>query len=137
MQGITTVYTSALYCIVDSVQHIPLRSVMDGPPECHGRTTVRYCTYFITHSMDRKAWPTMKVKRKLVATVTDCPADRVSIGWISDGTSHARGPHESANPLTYIPMSPTRAVAMAGDTATLLPPNEKARTAAIATCSHG
>lgn len=51
-------------------------------------------------SMDRKAWPTMKVNRKLVATVMDCPAERVSRGWISDGTSHARGPHEKANPLT-------------------------------------
>ena len=42
------------------------------------------------------------MKRKLTATVILCPADRISKGKISLGTNHPSGPHDHANPVTYI-----------------------------------
>ena len=36
-----------------------------------------------------------------------CPADRISSGKISLGTSHPRGPHDQANPATYAQMKST------------------------------
>ena len=33
---------------------------------------------------------------RLTATLMPCPAERVSRGWISEGTSHPRGPHDQA-----------------------------------------
>lgn len=37
-----------------------------------------------------------KVKSRLVKTVIDCPAERVSRGWISDGMSQPSGPQDQA-----------------------------------------
>ena len=34
-----------------------------------------------------------------------CPAERVSSGWISDGTSHPRGPHDQAKDAMNTQMS--------------------------------
>lgn len=44
------------------------------------------------HIMLRKAWPMTKEKRKLTKVVMEVLAERVSRGWISDGTNHPRGP---------------------------------------------
>ncbi|GER41540.1 exodeoxyribonuclease 7 large subunit [Striga asiatica] len=52
------------------------------------------------HSMERKSWPMMKVKNIFTETLMDCPADLVSSGWISLGTSQPRGPHDHANAAT-------------------------------------
>ena len=38
------------------------------------------------HSIERKHCPMMKENRKLTETVMACPAERVSMVWISDGT---------------------------------------------------
>jgi hypothetical protein len=34
---------------------------------------------------------------RLTATLMPWPAERVSRGWISEGTSHPKGPHDHAN----------------------------------------
>ena len=42
--------------------------------------------------MVRKAWPMTKEKRKLTKVVMELLAERVSRGWISEGTSQPSGP---------------------------------------------
>lgn len=53
------------------------------------KTKTPHC---MEHSMLRKACPMMKENRKLVNTVMEVRAERVSSGWISDGTSQPSGP---------------------------------------------
>jgi hypothetical protein len=50
----------------------------------------------MAHIMDRKAWPMMKLNRKLTVTAADMPAGRVSRVRISEGTSQPRGPQDQA-----------------------------------------
>lgn len=50
----------------------------------------------MAHIMDRKAWPMTKENKKLTWTANDMPAARVSMLWISDGTSQPRGPARGA-----------------------------------------
>lgn len=56
---------------------------------------------FIWQSMERKAWPMMKVKNMLTETLIDCPADRISNGKISLGTNQPNGPQDHAKAATY------------------------------------
>src|SRR4051812_20334461 len=50
------------------------------------------------HSMGRNACAMMKVHSMFMDTVMLCPADLISSGKISLGTSHPSGPHDHANP---------------------------------------
>jgi hypothetical protein len=56
-----------------------------------------------------------KVKIRLVNTVIDCPADRVSMGWISDGMSHPRGPQDQAKLLMKMQMMTITMIEMPED----------------------
>jgi hypothetical protein len=47
-------------------------------------------------SMDKYVWPMTKEKRRFINDATAPPAGRVSSGWISNGYSHPRGPHDHA-----------------------------------------
>uniref|UniRef100_A0A0A9FGY6 Uncharacterized protein n=1 Tax=Arundo donax TaxID=35708 RepID=A0A0A9FGY6_ARUDO len=51
-------------------------------------------------SMGRNACAMMKVHSMFTDTVMLCPADLISSGKISLGTSHPSGPHDQANPAT-------------------------------------
>lgn len=77
-----------------------------------------------------------KVKIRLVNTVIDCPADRVSMGWISDGMSHPRGPHDQAKLLMKMQMMTITMIEMPEDR---LPSgcwwNCTPRVMAVATCN--
>ena len=52
----------------------------------------RKMPYWKEQSMVRKVWPMAKVNRKLIATFTLRPVDRMAKGQISVGISHAHGP---------------------------------------------
>lgn len=56
---------------------------------------------FKWQSNDRKTWPMKKVKSMLTETLMDWPADLISMGKISLGTSHPNGPHDHAKAATY------------------------------------
>lgn len=49
----------------------------------------------------------MNVKNMFTETLIDCPADRISIGITSLGTSQPKGPHDQANAATYTQMMAT------------------------------
>ena len=55
---------------------------------------------FMWQSMLRKNWPMTKVKNMLTETLMACPADLISRGQISLGTSHPSGPQDQANAAT-------------------------------------
>jgi hypothetical protein len=46
--------------------------------------------------MHRATTATSGEPHRLTATLMPWPAERVSRGWISEGTSHPRGPHDQA-----------------------------------------
>lgn len=56
--------------------------------------------YLRWHNMSRKIWAMIKVKNMLTDTFMLCPADRISRGEISLGTSHPNGPQDHANAET-------------------------------------
>ena len=49
---------------------------------------------------ENSTWAMTKVKNMLTETLMDWPADLISKGKISDGTSQPSGPHDQANPDT-------------------------------------
>ena len=65
----------------------------------------RKMPYCIVQSMVRKACPRTAVKIKLTETVIAWPVERVSSGWISDGTSQPSGPQDQAKPLVKMETS--------------------------------
>lgn len=57
----------------------------------------RKVPYLKEHNIARKDWAMMNVNMRLTHTVMLCPADRVSCGNISLGTSQPRGPQDHPN----------------------------------------
>lgn len=67
--------------------------------------------YLKRQSKGRKISAMKKVKSMLTETVMLCPADRISKGKISLGTSQPSGPHEYANAFTNTHMKKTTRIA--------------------------